>query len=322
MNPYGAGWHLDRACFDEMLREACGIMLLKGKSGTIRRMDMDVEGTAHSRWFGREADIRFAESNAKETFRAKWLVDTTGRKASVAQKIGATTRKHSDLLAFYIVLESVDADPDFAGSDNDTRTLIEAAANGWWYSARLPHRKRLVMYTTSPSNPTARVARSAAGFLDLIHSDTKHISRALLGTPQPDVPSADSSESTVSVPLYELPPGTKFTRCTTAASSILEPYASWEPQHTARDESESGTGQDRHGRGWHLPWVRASTELRPSPTDDGSRLRLEGGSVVDEIRRAYEDVRKKYEEGRAYYYSIITRFEAPGKGNEGNGRGF
>nr|VWP02594.1 Major facilitator superfamily transporter [Ganoderma boninense] len=303
-----------------MLREACGVLLLKGKIGTIRRMDMDVEGTAHSRWFRWEADIRLAESNAEGTFRAKWLVYATGRKASVAQKIGATTRKHSDLLAFYVVLEGVDSDTDLADSDVDTRTLIEAAANGWWYSARLPHRKHLVMYTTSPSNPTTRVARSAAGFLDMVHSDTVLILCSLRGTPHPDMHSADSSESTASVPLYERSPGTKFTGCTTAASSILEPYASWEPQHTAGDDSERGAGQDNHGWRWHFLGSVLARHLRPSPTDDG--LRLGGGGVVDEIRRAYEDVRKKYEEGRAYYYSIITRFEAPGKGNEGNGRGF
>ena len=85
MNPYGAGWHLDRAYFDEMLRGACGAMVLKGKLGAVRRTDVD--GTTRSHWFGWEVDVRLGESDTEETFRAKWLVDATGRKASVAQKV-------------------------------------------------------------------------------------------------------------------------------------------------------------------------------------------------------------------------------------------
>ena len=89
MNPYGAGWHLDRAYFDEMLRRACGDMLLKGKVGAIRRMDEDSTGPSH--WFGWETEIRLAESDKEDTFRAKWLVDATGRKASVAQKVRSSS---------------------------------------------------------------------------------------------------------------------------------------------------------------------------------------------------------------------------------------
>ena len=85
MNPYGAGWHLDRAHFDEMLREACGAMLLKGKFGAVRRTEVD--DTTQSQWSGWEVDVRLAESDREETFRAKWLVDATGRKASVAHKV-------------------------------------------------------------------------------------------------------------------------------------------------------------------------------------------------------------------------------------------
>ncbi len=354
MNPYGAGWHLDRAHFDEMMRGACDTMLLKGKFVAVRRTDVDA--TTGSHWFGWELDVRLAESDAEEIFRAKWLVDATGRKASVAHKvsksksnavqdrthlgyqIGAKTRKHSDLLSFYVVFEGVDVDTDLSDGDDDTRTLIEAAANGWWYSARLPHRKRLVMYTTSPSNPTVRVARSATGFLDLLHSDTVHISRSLCGTPHQDTLSADAS-ATAPVPIYEVPPGTKFTRCTTAASSILEPYASWEPQ------SEFEAGEDHQGRGWcavgdaALAFDPLSSQgiitalnagiflgsvlaryLRPSPADGDPRLG--GGDAVDEIQRAYERVRERYEEGRAYYYRIVKRFEVAGEETEENGRGF
>ena len=86
MNPYGAGWHLDRAHFDETLRQTCGPMLRKGKFVAVRRVDLvDTESLAAS--LGWEIDVKFAGSTPAETFRTRWLVDATGRKASVAQKV-------------------------------------------------------------------------------------------------------------------------------------------------------------------------------------------------------------------------------------------
>ncbi|TBU56233.1 hypothetical protein BD310DRAFT_931941 [Dichomitus squalens] len=320
MNPYGAGWHLDRARFDDMLRQTCGSMLWRGKIVGVRRADGG--GVEGSPVFGWDIDAKPAGTSSMKTFRTRWLVDATGRKASVAQKIGAKMRKHSDLLAFYVVFDRIDPDSDRA-DDNDTRTLIEAAPSGWWYSARLPHGKRLVMYTTSPSDATARVARTAAGFLDMLQSDTVYISRSLCGASVRNDPTAEPIEE---MPLYEMPPGTKFTRCTTAASSILDPYTSWESQ------GKTGGGEhDRQGRGWcavgdaALAFDPLSSQgiitalnagaflgsvlarhLHPSAAE-GSHL--EGSEAVREIRQAYERVREKYEEGRAYYYRIVRRFD-------------
>ena len=201
------------------------------------------------------------------------------------------------------------------------------------------------MYTTSPSNPTARIARSTSGFLDLLHSDSVHISRALRGTPDQDLLSTSVDPTgIVPVPLYELPPGSTFTRCTTAASSILEPYASWEPQEVT-NESGTEAGGDSQGRGWcavgdaALAFDPLSSQgiitalnagmflgselarhLRPSPADGNSRLG--GGDAVDEIKGAYERVRETYEEGRAYYYRIVKRFDVTGEENVESGRGF
>ena len=202
------------------------------------------------------------------------------------------------------------------------------------------------MYTTSPSNPTARVARSADGLLDLLHSDTVHISRSVRGTPHQaqDASSTDPSATTRS-PLYELPPGTKFTRCTTAASSVLEPYASWEPPRKTRNEPGFLAGDDHQGRGWcavgdaALAFDPLSSQgiitalnagmflgsvlarhFHPSPAGDGSCLG--GDDAVEEIQRAYERVREKYEEDRAYYYRIVKRFEVVGEENEESSQGF
>ena len=86
MNPFGSGWHLDRAAFDESLREhvlaVCASdisqrsALLKGKFTTVRK---DGGG-----WV---VAVDESDSNVKKDYRSRWLVDATGRKASVARKV-------------------------------------------------------------------------------------------------------------------------------------------------------------------------------------------------------------------------------------------
>lgn len=85
MNPFGAGWHLDRAAFDESLRDhvrsvcandtAKQRMLLKGIFTSVRKDDRGWVVEVQSDSFG------------QQSFRSKWLVDASGRKASVAQKV-------------------------------------------------------------------------------------------------------------------------------------------------------------------------------------------------------------------------------------------
>ena len=82
MNPYGAGWHLDRARFDETLREACGPVLRKGSFVAVRRVE---KGDEDNHVWELEAEMK--GTGAVETFRARWIVDATGRKASVARKV-------------------------------------------------------------------------------------------------------------------------------------------------------------------------------------------------------------------------------------------
>lgn len=90
MNPYGAGWHLDRALFDETLRSSCGSILQKGRFVAVRRFGGDSKSTGATGGrieFGWEIDVEMDGVGTAETFRAKWLVDATGRKASLTQKV-------------------------------------------------------------------------------------------------------------------------------------------------------------------------------------------------------------------------------------------
>lgn len=93
MNPYGAGWHLDRVHFDETLRLACGAVLQKSKFKSVKRFAGETtEGPPDASndrpiTFGWEVEAEMNTRGVVEKFRTRWIVDATGRKASVAHKV-------------------------------------------------------------------------------------------------------------------------------------------------------------------------------------------------------------------------------------------
>ena len=69
------------------------------------------------------------------------------------------------------------------GADDDRYTRIEAAAQGWWYSNRLPgtegnETRRLVVMLSDKDLPAARLAAHARGF-DQLLEDSTHIAPLL-----------------------------------------------------------------------------------------------------------------------------------------------
>jgi flavin-dependent dehydrogenase len=85
MNPFGTGWHLDRAAFDMSLRayvrsicgaeDAPGSVLLRGGFTSVQK---DENG-----W---NVEVQ-SDSAGRQSYRSRWLVDASGRKASVAHKV-------------------------------------------------------------------------------------------------------------------------------------------------------------------------------------------------------------------------------------------
>lgn len=114
-------------------------------------------------------------------------------------KLGAKTLKNDDLLAFYTLFTSPIPD------DKDHRTFIEATETGWWYTSKLSNQTRIVVYHTDDTNPTCKRARRKEGFLELLNTDTLHISQIIERNDYQ--PHSDS----------------KFPHCTAACTSYLEP---------------------------------------------------------------------------------------------------
>ncbi|UXY14855.1 FAD-dependent monooxygenase [Chitiniphilus purpureus] len=129
---HGTGWQLDRVRFDARLREtaaAAGARLIAPARLHLRQaadgssphlLDMQAGGTP----------VR--------TVQAQWLIDASGRNATLARALGAVRIRHDRLLAFHQRLASATA------IDRDGRTWVEAVEEGWWYSVLLPSGERLI----------------------------------------------------------------------------------------------------------------------------------------------------------------------------------
>jgi flavin-dependent dehydrogenase len=105
-----------------------------------------------------------------ETFEADFVIDATGRSARVARQFGARRLRHDRLISAALLFMS-----PAGGGIKENVTLVEAVANGWWYSARLPGDKLMVAYMTD-SDLADRGVREKGGWLALL-SETDHTLR-------------------------------------------------------------------------------------------------------------------------------------------------
>jgi flavin-dependent dehydrogenase len=139
LNAYGQGWHLDRRKFDRML---AGMAQERGA-----RIHCDAELTSCVRSDGWWL-ISFTVGGASgdHQLRTGYLVDATGRAATLARRQGARRLNADRLVGLAGVLA---ARPLRERADAcDACTLVEACSDGWWYSALLPGRRLIAVYLT------------------------------------------------------------------------------------------------------------------------------------------------------------------------------
>ena len=134
-NPYGNGWHVDRNQFDELLiRGAEGAGACVFRRATVNSC---VQGQ------GGDWQIQISRNCEHHRFRASFVVDATGRKSVFARKQGARRIILDHLIGVIAFLG-----PRSTSQIPENFTLIEAAENGWWYSAVLPNTHMVVAYMT------------------------------------------------------------------------------------------------------------------------------------------------------------------------------
>ncbi len=149
LNPFGCGWHLDRPLFERQLIAAVvksGAVLIEHCAG------IETEA-GPAGW-----QLRIARPGRDFCAVSSYFMDCTGRMAQPAIHAGARRRIHDKLIAIWCVAEELSAEPD-----PDRRIYLESAPDGWFYSARIPNRRRVLAYFTDGDLCDAGL-RSAANF--------------------------------------------------------------------------------------------------------------------------------------------------------------
>ncbi|WP_261401822.1 NAD(P)/FAD-dependent oxidoreductase [Chenggangzhangella methanolivorans] len=149
----GHGLCVDRPAFDDALRDAAaaaGATLLKGAS--FQSCERVLDGSLNWR-------VTLATDAGARQDRARYLVDCSGRRRGPGA-LGASIEDDDDRLFAYARWFSC------PGGDDDRRTRIEAAPEGWWYSSRLPGavgRNGAAGRLLHGPRPAGRAARRVAG---------------------------------------------------------------------------------------------------------------------------------------------------------------
>ncbi|MGW4897283.1 tryptophan 7-halogenase, partial [Kitasatospora sp. NPDC004240] len=184
-DPNGPGWHLDRARFDRRLREAAAAA---GAEAAARTAVRPAARHPDGGWL-----VALRVPAAERTVRCDWLVDATGRRRAVVSACRAVDARSGPgpaasgsvasgaaasgppegRPADRLLATCLELDPDPRGRPGETSSLVEAAEDGWWYTALLPGGRRLVAYFTDADLAPPEL-RTRDGFLRLLGA-TGHI---------------------------------------------------------------------------------------------------------------------------------------------------
>jgi len=153
----GGGWHLDRNRFDALLAQQCESRAVHLLCGTTVRGAM------------RDGCVWSLDTNAA-TFSARFVVDATGRAAAFARMQGARLQFQDHLTSYTRFV---------TGSNvNATETLIEAAPQGWWYTAPIPLGRHVVSYMTDADIGRDTGLPSTHVWMKLLNQ-TEHVRQAV-----------------------------------------------------------------------------------------------------------------------------------------------
>jgi flavin-dependent dehydrogenase len=129
----GNGWHVDRRRFDEMLCE-CAM-----EAGADVFREARLTAAQRTETGGWVLSVRTGEVISE--IEARVAIDATGRAARLATLQGARRMVDDNLAGVFVTFRL----PDSCVSQ-DTRTLVEAQEDGWWYSSIGPGSRAVVAW--------------------------------------------------------------------------------------------------------------------------------------------------------------------------------
>jgi 2-polyprenyl-6-methoxyphenol hydroxylase-like FAD-dependent oxidoreductase len=163
-DPNGHGWHLDRARFDAFLRDQAR------EAGAYVRDATSLLGHEWDPGVGLWR-LSLPGAGGKSQMRCRLLIDASGRRCVVARRQGVRRLADDALTAVYAVFQQAG---DARNPAQDSRTLLEAAPDGWWYTARLPSDRRVAVYHSDADLLPTSTLLTPGGFMALLDR-TAHV---------------------------------------------------------------------------------------------------------------------------------------------------
>jgi flavin-dependent dehydrogenase len=164
--PAGSGWRIDRVRFEQELAAAAVA------AGADWRTGARVVGCTRG---PRGWSLQIADDGGSRTEEADVVVDASGRAARVARLLGVRRVRYDRLVGVLAygstgtgstrdssVGDGIDA------ASQDSTTLVEAVADGWWYSLLLPDHRLVVAFMTDADLLDSTGARRADGLRALL----------------------------------------------------------------------------------------------------------------------------------------------------------
>jgi len=152
LNPTGPAWRLRRRDFDDMLTRAAresGAELCWG----TRYLQSQPDEMGHR--------LLLSNPEGKREVRGRWIVDATGPAARFALHAGARRIVDDRMygLARYATI---------CARSMTMQILLEANEEGWWYAARLPDDRVVVLFASETETARRLKARGHEGFERLL----------------------------------------------------------------------------------------------------------------------------------------------------------
>ncbi|MCO5948519.1 NAD(P)/FAD-dependent oxidoreductase [Mucilaginibacter flavidus] len=159
-NPDGFGWHLDRRGFETYLRKAA----LKRGVNCVWPAKLHDAHYENLYWHITAEPVGEASKSNDYCYRAKFVIDASGRQSHFARKSGVQRQHFDKLIACWATL------PDF---EQNKMSTISASELGWWYSAPLPNNKRVLALQTDSDLIDRREIKNVSQFIKLAQANSE-----------------------------------------------------------------------------------------------------------------------------------------------------
>lgn len=166
----GAGWHIDRARLESAMRESTRTLPMSHVTASVRGCD-------------RQGDTWRLSLSTGEQMHARFLIDCSGRAATIARRLGGQRSRNSHLIAIHRTFSIPD-------STIMAATMVESAPDGWWYTSPTPSLDQLfaAWFTDADMLPDRDISRHDLWSSRLETAPNTQARLASLGITVPEAP--------------------------------------------------------------------------------------------------------------------------------------